>query len=167
MNPTLQSKIASFGTHMEANQQMTIKSKKQVMASIGQTDLELMFEYFQEMATILHKKGGSQKTDFGNLKQAIEMQQKAYMIAGVIFGDENFNTFDCMINLAQLHDENGQSSKATELFQNCLKFYDRKECARRMIRGQEIDDDVHDLSFDSRSSNHMSSAGKKNKNKKK
>lgn len=54
MNPALQCKIASFGSELEANH-LTLKSKKQVMASIGQTDLELMYEYFQEMATLLHK----------------------------------------------------------------------------------------------------------------
>lgn len=48
--------------------------------------------------------------------QAIEMQHKAYIIVRVLFGEENFNTFDCMINLAQLYDEIGEADRANELF---------------------------------------------------
>lgn len=86
------------------------------------------------------------------VKSAIQMQEKALIIAHVLFGDENFNTFDCMITLAQLYEQNGQSGKADELFKDCMKLYDKKEFTRHMIRGQEINDDVHDLSFDSRDS---------------
>lgn len=45
LNPDLQMKITSFGQDLQGNK-LTLKGKKQVMATIGQTDLELMFEYF-------------------------------------------------------------------------------------------------------------------------
>lgn len=78
-----------------------------------------MLQYYFELAAIL--------TQEDKINQAIECHQKALQISKVLYGDENFNTLECYLNLAQLYEKRGMSAEADLMFAECLQHFDRKD----------------------------------------
>lgn len=57
--------------------------------------------------------------------QAIDCFKKALKISISLHGEEHFVTFECILNLAQLLDENGEKEEAEQLFKKCLTSFDK------------------------------------------
>lgn len=85
----------------------------------NKTNNEVMLQYYIEMAAILIQEGKE--------NQAIECHSKALHISKAIYGDENFNTLECYLNLAQMYEKKGMSAEADLMFTECLQHFDKKD----------------------------------------
>lgn len=99
----------------------------------------VLLEYYQEMGQIL--------VDQNKGSQAIELYRKALKISQQINGEEHFTTFECTLNLATLLDKTDAKKEAGDLFKKCLSNFDKKDA--QMMKGQEITDELENLSFNS------------------
>ena len=59
--------------------------------------------------------------------QAIDCFRKAMKISTNLHGEEHFVTFECIMNLAQLLDENGAKEEAEKLFKKCLAGFSKQD----------------------------------------
>ena len=64
----------------------------------------VMLEYYQELANIM--------MDEKKTEQAIDCFKKAHQISNIVHGEEHFVTFECLLNLAQVLDQNGAKEEA-------------------------------------------------------
>ena len=103
-----------------------------------------LLEYYQELGNIM--------TDEKKIMQAIDCFKKALHISRGVYGDEHFVTFECLLNLAQLLEENDQKQEAEDLYHKCLASFDKHDtqaASARMMKGHEINDKNGDISFTS------------------
>ena len=98
-----------------------------------------MLEYYQELGKIL--------LDDGKTAKAVDCYKKAHMISNSVHGDEHFVTFECLLDLAQLLEKSGSKEEAEQLFKKCLTNFEKKDA--KMVKGQEITDELENLSFNS------------------
>lgn len=77
----------------------------------------------------------------------MDCYKKAHLISNSIHGEEHFVTFECLLDLAQLLDKSGAKEEAEKLFKKCLANFEKKDA--KMVKGQEITDDIGNLSFNS------------------
>ena len=120
----------------QAFNQNTVASNDENQSNFIQPQYSsLILDYYQEL--------GHMMVQDKKISQAIDCYQKALKVSQGYHGEEHFVTFECLLNLGELLDESGEKQQAQELFKQCLINFQKKD----MVKGQEINDQLDEISF--------------------